>query len=55
MSTIGSGEVESRHRSVIQKRMKIPGAWWREDNAENMLRSLRANRDWQDYWNQQAA
>jgi hypothetical protein len=54
---IGSGEVESGHRSVIQKRIKIPGAWWREDNAENMLalRSLRANRDWQDYWNQQAA
>jgi hypothetical protein len=54
---IGSGEVESGHRSVIQKRMKIPGAWWREDNAENMLalRSLRANGDWQNYWEQQAA
>jgi hypothetical protein len=54
---IGSGEVESGHRSVIQKRMKIPGAWWREDNAENMLalRSLRVNGDWQNYWDQQAA
>jgi hypothetical protein len=54
---IGSGEIESGHRSVIQKRMKIPGAWWREDNAESMLalRSLRANGDWQDYWNQRAA
>lgn len=54
---IGSGEIESGHRSVIQKRMKIPGAWWRADNAENMLalRSLRANGDWQDYWNQQVA
>jgi hypothetical protein len=54
---IGSGEIESGHRSVIQKRMKIPGAWWREDNAENMLalRSLRANGDWQDYWDQLAA
>jgi hypothetical protein len=54
---IGSGEVESGHRSVIQKRMKIPGAWWREDNAENMLalRSLRANGDWQNYWDQQQA
>lgn len=54
---IGSGEIESGHRSVIHKRMKIPGAWWREDNAENMLalRSLRANGDWQDYWDRQAA
>jgi hypothetical protein len=54
---IGSGEVESGHRSVIQKRMKIPGAWWRKDNAENMLalRSMRANGDWCDYWSQQAA
>jgi len=54
---IGSGEIESAHRSVIQKRMKIPGAWWREDNAGNMLalRSLRANGDWQNYWNYQAA
>jgi hypothetical protein len=25
---IGSGEVESVHR-VAQKRLKLPGAWWR--------------------------
>ena len=24
---IGSGEVESAHRYVIQKRLKLPGAW----------------------------
>ncbi|HEY6438166.1 MAG TPA: hypothetical protein VIY47_16360, partial [Ignavibacteriaceae bacterium] len=26
---IGSGEVESGHRYIIQKRLKIAGAWWR--------------------------
>ena len=24
---IGSGRVESGHRNVIQKRLKVPGAW----------------------------
>ena len=33
---IGSGEVESGHRSVLQARLKKPGAWWSLDNAENM-------------------
>lgn len=49
---IGSGEVESSHRYIIQKRLKIAGAWWREDVAESMLnlRVLRANNDWRDYW-----
>ena len=49
---IGSGEIESAHRYVIQKRLKIPGAWWQVNNAQNMiaLRVLRANNDWEDYW-----
>jgi hypothetical protein len=34
---IGSGEVEGGHRHVLQKRLKIAGAWWRERNAEWML------------------
>jgi len=25
---IGSGEVESGHRHILQQRLKIPGAWW---------------------------
>ena len=25
---IGSGEIESAHRYVAQKRLKLPGAWW---------------------------
>src|ERR1700733_1991117 len=49
---IGSGEIESAHRYVAQKRLKLPGAWWRVEHAENML-ALRINRlngDWDAYW-----
>jgi hypothetical protein len=57
---IGSGEIESGHRYVIQDRLKRPGAWWRPENAGYMLalRVLRANNDWNLYWDkldQQAA
>lgn len=57
---IGSGEIESSHRYVIQDRLKRPGAWWRPENAGYMLalRVLRANNDWDLYWDkldQQAA
>jgi len=49
---IGSGEVESGHRHVLQKRLKIAGAWWLERNAQAMLqlRTTRANNDWNKYW-----
>jgi hypothetical protein len=49
---IGSGEVEGGHRHVLQKRLKIAGAWWLERNAEYMLqlRTVRANGDWDKYW-----
>jgi len=49
---IGSGEVESGHRHVIQQRLKIAGAWWTLPNAEAMLqlRTTRANHDWNRYW-----
>lgn len=57
---IGSGEIESAHRYIIQARLKLAGTWWTLDNLENMLalRVLRANREWETYWhgvNQQAA
>jgi hypothetical protein len=26
---IGSGEIESTHRYIVQQRLKLPGAWWR--------------------------
>lgn len=49
---IGSGEIESGHRHVIQARLKRPGAWWRAENAEKMLalRTQRANQEWGAYW-----
>ncbi len=49
---IGSGEIESAHRYVAQKRLKLPGAWWRVEHAEHML-ALRINRlngNWENYW-----
>jgi hypothetical protein len=49
---IGSGEIESAHRYVAQKRLKLPGAWWLAEHAEHML-ALRINRlngDWEAYW-----
>lgn len=54
---IGSGEVESAHRYVIQKRLKIAGAWWLEENVDDML-ALRVNRfngQWDDYWGKKRA
>lgn len=49
---IGSGEIESAHRYIVQQRLKRPGAWWRAANAEHMLalRLNRANRQWGAYW-----
>lgn len=49
---IGSGEIESGHRHVIQHRLKLAGAWWKEINLEPMLqlRVARANRHWAAYW-----
>ena len=49
---IGSGEIESAHRYIIQNRIKITGAWWLEDNAESManLGVHRANQEWDNYW-----
>jgi hypothetical protein len=52
---IGSGEIESGHRSVMQERLKLSGAWWAEENARKMLalRVTRANGEWHAYWQQQ--
>ena len=49
---VGSGEIESAHRYVIQKRLKLSGAWWKEENIERMLalRVIRANEEWNAYW-----
>jgi hypothetical protein len=49
---IGSGEIESGHRHVIQQRLKLSGAWWKETNLQPMLqlRVARANHLWESYW-----
>ena len=54
---IGSGEVESAHRYIPQKRLKIPGATWHPDTINPMLalRIIRANDWWEDYWTKQSA
>jgi len=51
---IGSGEIESSHRTIIQSRLKISGAWWLVENAGKMLalRFTRANQEWKSYWAQ---
>ncbi|MBS4169371.1 hypothetical protein NEOC95_000075 [Neochlamydia sp. AcF95] len=50
---IGSGEIESSHRHVVQKRLKIAGTWWKTENANAMLslRIGRLNGYWEAYWN----
>ena len=50
---IGSGEVESAHKSIPQYRMKIAGACWHPHSINPMLslRILRANGWWEDFWN----
>jgi len=49
---IGSGEIESGNRSIVQKRLKIPGAWWLKETVEYMLSliCLIENGDWEEYW-----
>ena len=49
---VGSGKVESTHRSLMQKRLKKPGTWWLKDNADKMadLRTLRGNEKWHLLW-----
>jgi hypothetical protein len=49
---IGSGLIESTNRSLIQERIKLPGAWWTKKNVRKMaaLRVVRANGHWEDLW-----
>lgn len=49
---IGSGEVESAHKYIPQKRLKLPGATWDTNSLNPMLalRILKANSWWQDFW-----
>ena len=50
---IGSGAVDGGHRSVIQERLKLAGAWWNEGTVHPVLavRSPPANHRWKAFWN----
>jgi hypothetical protein len=45
---IGSGAIESAHRTLVQKRMKLSGQRWSKIGAQNMLnlRVVRKNGQW---------
>ena len=45
---VGSGAIESAHRTVVQKRMKQSGQRWSNKGAQNMLnlRVLSMNKQW---------
>jgi hypothetical protein len=49
---VGSGEIESAHKSLPQQRLKLPGACWHPDSLHPMmaLRVVRANGWWDDFW-----
>jgi hypothetical protein len=49
---VGSGLIESAHRHLLQSRLKLAGSWWTHSHAHNMaqLRVTRANRQWDNYW-----
>lgn len=49
---MASGEVESAHRVIPQKRLKLPGAWWHPEMVNPMLalRVVRANDWWEALW-----
>ncbi|MDJ0716831.1 MAG: hypothetical protein QNJ54_21890 [Prochloraceae cyanobacterium] len=50
---IASGEIESAHKYIPQKRLKIAGATWHPDTINPMLalRIIRANDWWSEFWN----
>jgi hypothetical protein len=54
---IGSGLIESGHRHVLQARLKGAGTAWLPETAQNLaqLRVLRANCEWDEFWERKAA
>lgn len=53
---VGSGEIESAHKYVPQRRLKLPGASWHPDSVNPMLalRILRADDYWDEFWNERS-
>lgn len=52
---IGSGMIESGHKHVLHKKLRVPGAW-NEEKAHGIaqLRIARKNNKWNQFWDQQA-
>jgi Uncharacterised protein family (UPF0236) len=50
---IGSGAIESAHRTVLQCRMKLSGQRWSKEGAEKMicLRTIKMNNQWSEVVN----
>lgn len=50
---IGSGMIESGHKHVLHSRLKKAGTAWLRNHADAIahLRVLRANNQWQSFWN----
>ena len=50
---IGSGMIESGHRHVLHARLKKAGTAWLQSHADQIahLRVLRANLQWESFWN----
>ena len=51
---IGSGAMESLHRTAAQLRLKLPGARWLESTSQAIfnLRMLQLSGRWSEFWNQ---
>ena len=47
---IGSGAIESAHRTVLQKRLKQSGQRWSEKGLTNMIKLRSASMS--GYWNE---
>ena len=47
---MGSGAIESTHRTLVQKRLKLSGQRWTETGAQNMLqlRTTKMNNQWSE-------
>ncbi len=54
---LGSGLIESSRKHVLQARLKVPGAWWKPQNANAMakLRVAKANGEWDSLWSRKKA
>jgi hypothetical protein len=52
---IGSGMIESAHKHVLQARLKQAGTAWLPHNSDSIAqhRVLRANNQWDRYWDHQ--